>query len=192
VLILLGQVRLKRECMEAPEQLAANGHLPPALLRISNHLAGLAFEAAPDYGLLRDCLQEMASNGTFQARRPLQPHDNDLQSEHGKRSYHTIGRVTVESDFPWLVLSRSDELCGTHINRPLSPPPPPSPLSRASCRHARPPTLDNLAGLRQPRVPAPETLLSYKGGPLIGSYRFCVFKNFIYTFDGPYATRSFN
>lgn len=59
-------VRLKRECMEAPEQLAANGHLPPALLRISNHLAGLAFEAAPDYGLLRDCLQEMASNGTFQ------------------------------------------------------------------------------------------------------------------------------
>lgn len=67
---LVRQVRLKRECMEAPEQLAAGRLLPGPLLRISNHLAGLAFEAAPDYGLLRDCLQEMASMESYQVPFP--------------------------------------------------------------------------------------------------------------------------
>lgn len=55
--------RLKRECIAAPERLSADPALPlPApLLEVSRHLAGLPFEAEPDYAFLQRCLADLAA-----------------------------------------------------------------------------------------------------------------------------------
>lgn len=54
-------VRLKRECLADPSKLASSMPLPAALARASNHLAGLSFEADPDYARLRQCLDDLAA-----------------------------------------------------------------------------------------------------------------------------------
>ena len=62
---------MKRECMLAPEKLAAEGAaLPAPLVQISEHLAGLAFEGDPDYQLLRGCLERLAACPAAEQARP--------------------------------------------------------------------------------------------------------------------------
>lgn len=54
-------VRLKRECLADPSKLSSSMLLPAALARVSHHLAGLSFEADPDYALLLQCLDDLVT-----------------------------------------------------------------------------------------------------------------------------------